>query len=219
MISRGIIILPFIIIVFSTSLSGCFQQEKSAEKMYSVLEKVAVNEKDFEQAQDPLVQKEKKEKTLYDKIIELNTNQYDDKVKLSNEALTMVNDRKKYMETETKSLQQSEKEFKKVVTLKNKMDDKKLNDEANQLYDLMMNRYKAHQVLSKEYLAGVSEDQKLYQMFKNQNVTVENLEGQIKELNSIYKNIYAANNQFNRLTQQYNEKKLQFYKNAGIIKK
>jgi hypothetical protein len=219
MISRGIIILPFIIIVFSTSLSGCFQQEKSAEKMYSVLEKVAVNEKDFEQAQDPLVQKEKKEKTFYDKIIELNTNQYDDKVKLSNEALIMVNDRKKYMETETKSLQQSEKEFKKVVTLKNKMDDKKLNDEANQLYDLMMNRYKAHQVLSKEYLAGVSADQKLYQMFKNQNVTVENLEGQIKELNSIYKNIYAANNQFNRLTQQYNEKKLQFYKNAGIIKK
>ncbi|WML51861.1 YkyA family protein [Neobacillus sp. PS3-12] len=219
MISRGIIILPFIIIVFSTSLAGCFQQEKSAEKMYSVLEKVAVNEKDFEQAQDPLVQKEKKEKTLYDKIIELNTNQYDDKVKLSNEALTMVNDRKKYMETETKSLQQSEKEFKKVVTLKNKMDDKKLNYEANQLYDLMMDRYKAHQVLSKEYLAGVSEDQKLYQMFKNQNVTVENLEGQIKELNSIYKKIYAANNQFNRLTQQYNEKKLQFYKNAGIIKK
>jgi hypothetical protein len=219
MISRRIIILPFIIIVFNASLSGCFQQEKSSEKMYSVLEKVAVNEKDFEQAQDPLVQKEKKEKTLYDKIIELNTNQYDDKVKLSNEALIMVNDRKKYMETETKSLQQSEKEFKKVVTLKNKMDDKKLNDEANQLYDLMMNRYKAHQVLSKEYLAGVSEDQKLYQMFKNQNVTVENLEGKIKELNSIYKNIYAANNQFNRLTQQYNEKKLQFYKNAGIIKK
>lgn len=219
MISRRIIILPFIIIVFSASLSGCFQQEKPAEKMYSVLEKVAVNEKDFEQAQDPLVQKEKKEKTIYDKIIELNTNQYDDKVKLSDEALTMVNDRKKYMETETKSLQQSEKEFKKVVPLKNKIDDKKLNDEANQLYDLMMNRYKAHQVLSKEYLAGVSEDQKLYQMFKNQNVTVENLEGQIKELNSIYKNIYAANNQFNRLTQQYNEKKLQFYKNAGIIKK
>jgi hypothetical protein len=219
MISRRIIILPFIIIVCSTTLSGCLQQEKPTEKIYSVLEKVAVNEKDFEQAQDPLVQQEKSEKTVYDKLIELNANQYDDKVKLSNEALTMVNDRKKYMQTETKSLQQSEKEFKKVVPLKNKIDDKKLKDEADQLYSLMMNRYKAHQTLSKEYLAGVSEDQNLYQMFKNQSVTVGNLEGQIEKLNSIYKNIYSANAQFNQLTQQYNEKKLQFYKDAGIIKK
>jgi hypothetical protein len=219
MISRRLISLPFIIVVLSASLSGCLQQEKTAEKMYSVLEKVAVNEKDFEQAQDPLVEKEKAEKTLYDKLIGLNTNQYDDKVKLSNEALTMVNDRKKYMETETKSLQQSEKEFKKAAPLKNKIEDKKLKEEANQLYDLMMNRYKAHQTLSKEYLAGVSEDQKLYQMFKEQNVSDENVEGQIEKLNSIYKNIYSANDQFNRLTQQYNEMKLQFYKDTGIIKK
>ena len=62
MISRRKIILPFIILVFSTGISGCLQQEKPTEKMYSVLEKIAINEKDFEQAQEPLVQIEKKEK-------------------------------------------------------------------------------------------------------------------------------------------------------------
>jgi hypothetical protein len=218
MISLRITSILLIVIVSSTSLSGCLPREKAAEKLYSVLESVAGNEKGFEQVQDPLVQKEKKEKTLYDKIIELNTNQYNDKVKISDEALTMVNDRKKYMETETNSLQQSEKEFKKAELLINKMDDNKLKNEANQLYDLMISRYKAHQALSKEYLTGVSEDQKLYTMFKNKNASIENLEGQIEKLNSIYKNIYSANDQFNQLTQQYNAKKLKFYKDAGLIK-
>ncbi|MDP4103384.1 MAG: YkyA family protein [Bacillota bacterium] len=218
MISLRITSILLIVIVSSTSLSGCLPREKAAEKLYSVLESVAGNEKGFEQVQDPLVQKEKKEKTLYDKIVELNTNQYNDKVKISDEALTMVNDRKKYMETETNSLQQSEKEFKKAELLINKMDDNKLKNEANQLYDLMISRYKAHQALSKEYLTGVSEDQKLYTMFKNKNASIENLEGQIEKLNSIYKNIYSANDQFNQLTQQYNAKKLKFYKDAGLIK-
>lgn len=217
MISLRITSILLIVIVSSTSLSGCLPREKAAEKLYSVLESVAVNEKGFEQAQDPLVQNEKKEKRLYDKIIELNTNQYNDKVKFSDEALTMVNDRKKYMETETKSLQQSEKEFKKAGLLINKMDDNKLKYEANQLYDLMISRYRAHQDLSKEYLTGVSEDQELYMMFKNKNASLENLEGQIEKLNSIYKKIYSANDQFNQLTQQYNAKKLKFYKDAGLI--
>lgn len=218
MIHRGTIILPFIIIILSILLSACLQQETTTEKIYTILEKVAIDEKGFEQVQDPLVQIEKKEKTSYDKIIELNTNQYDDKVKLSNEALTMVNDREKYMETEIKSLQESEKEFKKVIPLKNKINDRKLKEQANQLYDLMMNRYKAHKILSKEYLNGISEDHQLYEMFKDHNVSVDHLQAQVEKTNTRYKSIYTANDQFNRLTKQYNESKLQFYKNAGLIK-
>jgi hypothetical protein len=218
MIRRGTIILPFIIIILSILLSACLQQETTTEKIYTILEKVAIDEKGFEQVQDPLVQIEKKEKTIYDKIIELNTNHYDDKVKLSNEALTMVNDREKYMETEIKSLQESEKEFKKVIPMINKINDKKLEEQANQLYDIMMNRYKAHKTLSKEYLNGISEDHQLYEMFKDQNVSVDHLQAQVEKTNTRYKSIYTANDQFNRFTKQYNASKLQFYKNAGLIK-
>jgi hypothetical protein len=218
MISREKITLGFIIMTLNIILTACLQQETPAEKIYTKLEKAAVKEKEFEHVQDPLVQMEKKEKTIYDKMIELNTTQYDDKVKLSGEALKMVNERKKYMETETKSLQESEKEFQSVSPLINKISDKKVKAQANQLYELMMNRYKAHQTLSKEYLQGVEEDQKLYETFKKQYVSIDLLKTQVEKVNSIYKSIYASNDQFNRLTQQYNDKKLQFYKNAGLIK-
>jgi hypothetical protein len=218
MIRQEKVTLPFIIMIVSIFLTACFQRETLAEKIYTKLEKVAATEKGFEQVQDPLVQVEKKEKTIYDKIIALNTTQYDEKVKLSGEALTMVNERKKYMETETKSLQESQKEFKNVSPLIKEMNDKKLKTKANQIYDLMLDRYKVHQTLSKEYLQGVAEDRKLYEMFKKQNVSVDSLKTQVETVNSIYKSIYASNEQFNQLTQQYNEKKLQFYKNAGIIK-
>lgn len=218
MISQEKVTLPFIIMIVSIFLTACFQQETLAEKIYTKLEKVAATEKGFEQVQEPLVQVEKKEKAIYDKIIALNTAQYDEKVKLSGEALTMVNERKKYMDTETKSLQESQKEFKNVSPLIKEFNDKKLKTKANQLYDLMMDRYKAHQTLSKEYLQGVAEDQKLYEMFKEQKVSVDSLKTQVETVNSIYKSIYASNDQFNQLTQQYNDKKLQFYKKAGLIK-
>ncbi len=139
-------------------------------------------------------------------------------MKLSGEALKMVNERKKYMETETKSLQESEKEFKEVSPLLKDINNKKLKTKANQLYKIMIDRYKTHHNLSKEYLQGVAEDQKLYKMFKKQNVSVDSLKTQVEKVNSVYKSIYASNDQFNQLTQEYNDKKLQFYKSAGLIK-
>lgn len=122
------------------------------------------------------------------------------------------------METETKSLQESEKEFKEVSPLLKDINNKKLKTKANQLYQLMIDRYKTHRNLSKEYLQGVAEDQKLYKMFKKQNVSVDSLKTQVEKVNSVYKSIYASNDQFNQLTQEYNDKKLQFYKSAGLIK-
>jgi hypothetical protein len=53
-------------------------------------------------------------------------------------------------------------------------------------------------------------------MFKNKNLSLEDLEAQINKLNETYKKVYTANDQFNKYTQQYNEKKLLFYKKAGL---
>jgi hypothetical protein len=212
------LILFLITVIFIFGLTACLRQKPPLEKIYTILEQAAMIEKDFEQVQDPLVAAEKKEKEVYDKIIELDSNQDEEKVKLSNEALTLVKERKKYMETETKSLLSSKKEFKKVASLKKSIEDEKIKNQANDLYNLMMNRYKAHDALSKSYLNEAAQDQLLYEMFTDKNVSVENQEAQVEKINRMYKGIYKANDRFNLLTRQYNDKKLQFYKTAGLIK-
>ncbi|MGZ4159841.1 MAG: YkyA family protein [Neobacillus sp.] len=197
-------------------LSGCFNQKTTVEKMYDVLEKVVKSEKVFEEQQDPLISLEKKEKNIYDQIIGFGMKEYDQIVKLSDEAIKMADERKVHMEKETKSLKESEKEFRKIADLKDDFDDSELRKQANELYNLMMKRYKAHDVLNNEYSEGLKNDKELFVMFKKKNLPLEDLEAQVNKLNNIYEKIFAANEKFNTLTEQYNAKKLAFYQKAGL---
>ncbi|XJZ28344.1 YkyA family protein [Bacillota bacterium Lsc_1132] len=197
-------------------LSGCFQQQTPSEKMYSVLEKVVTAEKSFAEQQDPLAAAESKEEKIYNQIIGLGMKQYDQIVKLSDEALALTKKRQQLMEKETESIKESEKQFQKVKDLKAELDKEALKQQANQLYDIMEKRYKAHDNLYKEYTKGITYDRQLYQMLKDKNVSMDDLEGQINKLNDSYKKIVDANNKFNDLTKQYNAKKMQFYQTAGL---
>lgn len=211
---RSRILLIVVAIIFI--LSGCAEKKTTIEKMYDVLENVVDKEKVFEQQQEPLVTLEKQEKDVYDQIIKQGMKEYDQIVKLSDEALALADKRKDRLEKETTSLKESEQEFSKVADLKGQLEDPALKELANDLYIIMMKRYEAHRELYKQYSLALQYDKELYQMFKNKNLPLEDLEAQINKLNESYKKVYAANDQFNKYTEQYNEKKLTFYKKAGL---
>ncbi|WP_040204731.1 YkyA family protein [Neobacillus jeddahensis] len=197
-------------------LTGCMEKKTPVDKMYDVLEAVVSKEKVFEEQQDPLVNLEKQEKEKYDQIIELGMKEYDQIVKLSDEALTLADKRKGHMEKETKSLNESEKEFQKVADLKGELDDLELTKIADELYDIMNQRYRSHEELYREYSNAIKYDQELYRMFKDKDLPIADLETQINKLNETYKKVFEANEKFNKYTEQYNEKKMSFYKKAGL---
>ncbi|MEH7355887.1 YkyA family protein [Neobacillus drentensis] len=211
--SRYLLTIIFISMII---LAGCVGKKTPVEKMYDVLENVVAKEKVFEEQQDPLVTLEKKEKEIYDQIIELGMKEYDQIVKLSDEAILLTDQRKKHIEKETKSLKESEQEFKKAEDLKDKLDDPELKKIANELSDIMKQRYEAHDWLYKEYSNALEYDKELYVMFKNKNLSLEDLEAQVNKLNDTYKQVDDANKKFNKLTELYNDKKLSFYKEAGL---
>jgi peptidoglycan hydrolase CwlO-like protein len=212
--SKSIYILFIIAIVII--FTGCAKQKTPVEKMYDVLEKVVASEKEFEAQQDPLVTLEKKEKEIYDQIIELGMKEYEQIVKLSDEALTLADKRKEHMENETNSIKESEQKFKGVKDLKGEFEDPDLTKLANELYEIMNQRYQAHEVLYDEYSQALTFDKELYVMFKNKDLPLEDLEAQVNKLNKTYKNIFDANENFNKLTEQYNDKKTLFYQKAGL---
>lgn len=53
-------------------------------------------------------------------------------------------------------------------------------------------------------------------MFQNEELTLEELEQQINLINETYEKVVAANESFNKLTDQYNNAKVSFYKKAGL---
>lgn len=197
-------------------LSGCTSEKDPTKEMYDVLEKVVAKEKGFEEQQEPLVSLEKKEKALYDQIIKLGMKEYEQIVKLSDEALDSADKRKELLEKETNSLKESEKEFQKVKKIKDQLKDQEQKKLANELYDIMMQRYRAHDVLYSNYSEALKNDKELYEMFKNKELPLDALEAQVMKVNETYKNVLAANESFNKLTEEYNATKLSFYKQAGI---
>ena len=189
-------------------IAGCTKEKTPVEKMYDVLEKVVSAEKVFEEQQNPLVTLEKREKEIYDQIIKLGMKEYDQIVKLSDEAVLLADERKELMEKETNSIKESQKEFIKARDIKDKFEDLALTKLVNELYEIMMERYKAHDALYLEYNEALKDDKELYGMFKNKNLPLEDLEAQVTKLNETYKRVYTANEKFNMLTDQYNNKKL-----------
>lgn len=208
----------FILSVFAVGmiLTGCTSKEKNAEELYQVLESVVDAEKEFEEQQEPLVELEKQEKDIYNQIMELGMKQHKEIVKLSDEALLLIEKRRNLLQIEIDSINASEAKFKKAEEIKNNIKDPDQKRSAEDLFVIMTNRYKVHKQLSNEYSNALDRDKELYLMLKKENISYDKLETHVTELNTTYQKVDAANEEFNELTARYNEKKLEFYKEAGL---
>ncbi|WP_010282831.1 YkyA family protein [Bacillus timonensis] len=208
--------IVFLFICMSFFLMGCMGGPSPEEQMYETLEKVVTLEKDFEKEQDPLVELEKKEKELYDEILTLGMKEFDQIVTLSNEALSIVADREKRIDNEHESIKASKKEFQKVESIITEIKEDSVKNEAKDLVSLMNQRYESYEELFASYNEAIEQDKTLYEMFQNKELTLDELEKQINLINETYEKVVAANETFNKLTDQYNKAKVSFYKNAGL---
>lgn len=206
----------FMILSSMLLLSGCINNETPEQQMYEVLEKVVTLEKPFVEQQETLVELEKQEKELYDKIMELGMKQHDEIIVLSDEAISLNEQRKERMEKERNSMIASEKEFITIQPIVEKIEETSLKKEAEQLYHTMLARYKSHESLYTYYMEGLRLDSELYTMFKNKELSLEEIEKQILKINDRYEKVLEENKTFNEQTEKFNQIKLAFYHEAGF---
>ena len=191
-------------------------RQTPAEEMFDKLEKVVEIEQTFEAQQEPLVKLEKEEKEVYGQIIELTMQDYDEIVRLSDEAITIVEKRKGHIDKERQSIQESKSEFNSISEIIEKIEESELKTQASSLYDLMHERYEVHEDLYQYYTEGLGYDTDLYNLLKNEELTVDQLEEQINKVNKAYEKVLLENDKFNEKTDQYNKLKLEFYNNAEL---
>lgn len=210
------VLLTIVLLATVGIASGCLQFQTPSEKIYEKLEEVVAIEKDFEEQQDPLVTLEKKEQEYYSNIIELGLDKMDEINKISDKALESIAKRKEHMDIEEASIQESKQAFETIQTHIEDIEETELKEKAQELYDTMMNRYSVHDELYENYSTGLLYDQTLYEMFKKEDLSIDDLEEQIKKINDIYQVVLENNEKFNELTKKYNELKLSFYEESGI---
>ncbi|GIN74185.1 hypothetical protein J14TS2_46600 [Bacillus sp. J14TS2] len=186
------------------------------ENVYKIIEDAASEENAFEKQQKPMNKLESDEKALFDEIMELGMKEFDQIQKLSDEALSNLDEREKLIKKESEALEKSKEEFQKAKTELDKIKDEKLKADAQQLAEVMDARYSAYDTLNSAYLTGISEDKKIYELLKDEELSMEKLEEQIEISNSAYEKVREANDTFNDKTEEFNEKKLDFYDKAGF---
>ncbi|RWR12403.1 YkyA family protein [Siminovitchia fortis] len=205
--------LAVILLASATLLSACGTPE---EQIHKSLEETVVLEKDFEKQQKPLMKLEKEEKSLFDEIMNLGMKKFDEIVALSDKALANLDKREELLAKEEKAMAASKKEFDNIDHLIDKLKDDQLKGKAKELKKLMNRRYDSHEQLVKAYREAIKEDRKIYEMMKDKELKLEDLEAQIETANNVQEEVLKASEQFNKFTDQFNEEKEKLYKEAGI---
>ncbi|EJV43379.1 hypothetical protein IEK_05458 [Bacillus toyonensis] len=207
--------LAFITVLSVTLLSGCLGQIPE-EKLYVAFESATKQEKTMFEDTKKLAELEKQGQELYTQItIEGKENNQVVKEKLD-QAIANINDRKKVLEKEKATLENAQNEVKSVDKYIKKLEDKKLQEQAEKVQDMYKNRAESFNKLHDDYKKSLQLEQELYKMLQAKDEKLKSINEKVKMLNQSYEQILSNKDRFNKYTNEYNQKKLAFYKQANI---
>lgn len=194
-------------------VTGC-TKVNPAEEIYHHLEKAVSLEIVFEEQQEPLSKAEDEEYELYDKILGLAD--IDEISKLASEAKELALSRKVMVEKERESIQEAYDEFSLIKPIVDTIEDVEVRNSAEELVQVMNQRYEVYLELHNEYNGTIDLDLQLYDLVNKEDLTIEELEEGHGKINSSYETINNLKEQFNEFTVQYNDLKRQFYELAEV---
>jgi hypothetical protein len=195
-------------------LTGC--GENPAESVYQHLEAAVELEEPFEQQQEPLQKAEMRENELFEEIISLGMDEFEGIVVLAEEAISSINSRESMLLQEKESIEDGYQEFLKIEEQFEDIEGEELSNLLEQLKSTMDERYEYYQQLYVSYNEAISLDKALFEMLKQEDLTMETLQEQIDKVNEKYGSVIEHKEQFNESTDRYNQVKREFYKKAEL---
>lgn len=191
-------------------LSACGGQS-SEEKVYDHLEEAVQLEADFVSQQDVITDLEKQEKELFDQVIALEMKDFEKIKELAQDALDLNEQRLEEINTEKDSIDKSREEFEKAEDNIEKIEDEAVQNKAQDMYDVMIHRYEAYNSIYDAYTQSLEEEETLYTMFQDEEISQEEYTEQTTKVNASYEVMLEENEVFNNETSKFNELKKEFY--------
>ncbi|WP_343327789.1 YkyA family protein [Lentibacillus saliphilus] len=209
---RTVLLLTFIMIGVLSACTGA----STTEQIYDHLEKTVELEAGFEEQQEPIIALERQEQAIYKQIIEIGMEDFDKIKSLADEAIDLIDKRREKIELEKESIEKAKEEFSKVEALIDDIDDEGVKSKAQNMHEIMTERFSAYNDLYDAYTASLDQEEQLYKLLKKEDLEQDQLTEQINNVNKSYEEILTANDAFNEYTVEYNTLKTAFYEAAGI---
>ncbi|GAB3068271.1 YkyA family protein [Virgibacillus ainsalahensis] len=207
--------LFFLMIGFFLILAAC-NSESAEMQIHNHLEEAVELEEGFEQQQSEITELERQEQELYSQIADLGMDEFEQIQEISQQAIEVIDQRADKIELEKESIEASKEEFNKTEGLIEDLEDEEIKAKAENMYEIMNNRYGSYNDLYAAYTSSLELEKELYTMLQEEGLEQETLTDHIKIINDSYQQILDANEQFNNETVEYNALKQEFYDAAEI---
>lgn len=194
-------------------ITGCNDKEVTA--IYEHLEKTVQLEASFATHQVSLQEAEQKESELYEQIIALHVDEHEKVSALVEEALQLVEERVQIIAQEKESMEASAAEFAYVDEYVEEVDGQ-LRPLLHEVIATMEKRYEQYERLYNEYVDMIDHERILYETLKVQDVSIEEIQTKIDVVNESYERVHNEIEQFNQITDEYNDKKKKFYEATSL---
>lgn len=208
---KRILIFGLLLII----LSAC-SSESTEEKIHTHLEETVLLEQEFEAQQSEITELEKQEQEIYAKVIDLGMDDFEEITQLSQDAITIIEERGEKIDTERESIHGAKEEFQSIEALLEDLEEGDAQTKGEEMYQVMMERYDTYDELYEAYKESLNLETELYTLLQEEEVEQDELNEQIEKINEKYEQILTANDAFNELTVEYNNLKQDFYEAANI---
>ncbi|CAI8713286.1 YkyA family protein [Bacillus pseudomycoides] len=212
MIYREMVLIGILSIGF---LGGCLGA-KPEDQLYVAFENAANQEKALFDNVKTFEQLETKEQELYNQIIQEGKEQNEGVIQKIEQAIATVNEREKLVKDEKDVLEKAQKETASVHSYIDKIEDKKLKNQAEKVEEVYKNRYEVFQKINNSYKEELIAEKELYEKLKGKETKLKEIGEKVKTINTLNEETLKEKEKFNQYTKEYNEGKLKFYEDAKI---
>ncbi|SDC09542.1 YkyA family protein [Shouchella lonarensis] len=190
-------------------LSGC---GTTKEKVQRYLDDAAREEQVFQEQQQLLKEAEEAETKLYEQLLALEQQQYDQSVFLADQAVQSVQKRRELVEKEKESVEKGYEVFEQAVPLFKELNEEQLVVQAKKVREAMEKRYDLYMSLHETYGSFLDLTEKLYHLLQEEEVSLEMFQVQVEKVAGAYEELSQLTDRFNEQTDTYNEEKKNLYK-------
>ncbi|PEJ27406.1 hypothetical protein CN887_05065 [Bacillus pseudomycoides] len=212
MIYREMVLIGILSIGF---LGGCLGA-KPEDQLYVAFENAANQEKALFDNVKTFEQLETKQQELYNQIIQEGKEQNEGVIQKIEQAIATVNEREKLVKDEKDVLEKAQKETASVHSYIDKIEDKKLKNQAEKVEEVYKNRYEVFQKINNSYKEELIAEKELYEKLKGKETKLKEIGEKVKTINTLNEETLKEKEKFNQYTKEYNEGKLKFYEDAKI---
>jgi len=185
-------------------LGGCLGA-KPEDQLYVAFENAANQEKALFDNVKTFEQLETKEQELYNQIIQEGKEQNEGVIQKIEQAIATVNEREKLVKDEKDVLEKAQKETASVHSYIDKIEDKRLKNQAEKVEEVYKNRYEVFQKINNSYKEELIAEKELYEKLKGKETKLKEIGEKVKTINTLNEETLKEKEKFNQYTKEYNE--------------